>query len=182
MYINRKSVSHAVMRKNTFPVIQYNLLILLMFHFHQLPFKPTKCPEWVFSKFVTREGGGVLRLSSPCFLSSSVLCIPSDSPAGIHWEHESAVMCLLSVTHILSSNDTCGRGQRCASSWHTRVGGDVSLWTPGFPHTGPSQLSRQRRTWVTGLQGQLREGLMLLWPLHTSAQRKCAQGLAGTEE
>lgn len=33
------------MRKNTFPVIQYYLLILLTFYFHQLPFKPTKMPK-----------------------------------------------------------------------------------------------------------------------------------------
>lgn len=65
------SVSQAAMRKNTFPVIQYNLLILLTFHFHQLPFKPTKMPKVSIFQICNQGGWRV-----SCTLLPLVFCSP----------------------------------------------------------------------------------------------------------
>ena len=135
------------MRKNTFPVIQYYVLILLTFRFHQLPCKPTKMPKVRSFQMCNRGGWTVsfpLVFSPPLF---SVL--RHDSPSTedkLRTAFLGLAMCLLSVTHIFSSNDTRGQGQSLAKSWHTRVGRWRHWWTKGLPQAGHSQLFQAQRS------------------------------------
>lgn len=149
------------MRKNTFPVIQYNLLILLINIFYQLPFKPTKMPRVSIFQ-ICNQGGWRCPLALLPLLSvppNSLYTVPwltiHRTQTGNCFSRSGDVVCFQSpiFSHLMTLT---GQVTEMCQAADTPEWSGRSSWTPGFPFTQGPASCPSREEPVTGLQGQLR--------------------------